>query len=138
MGAECAAGVGTAGGESEDGKMTHNEHCPGIDIHAGIKQFAGNEELYMSILEYYVEDMRPLLELVKSVGKESLGSYAQAAHAIKGTSRNVFANDLGDVAEEMEHAARNGDLAYVEEHYQEFYDQASTLVQNVEKMLASQ
>lgn len=117
--------------------MTFNEQCPGIDIQAGISQFGGNEELYMSILEYYVEDMRPLLELVKSVDKESLGSYAQAAHAIKGTSRNVFANDLGDVAEKLEHAAREEDFDYVESHYEDFYNQAATLVQNVENMLAS-
>lgn len=117
--------------------MTPNKQCPGIDIEAGVTQFGGNEELFMSILEYYVEDMHPLLDLVKTVDKDSLESYAQGAHSIKGTSRNVFANDLGDVAEKLEHAARDNDFDYVESHYQDFYNQAATLVQNVEKMLAA-
>lgn len=116
--------------------MSPNTHGPNIDKEKGIAQFGGNEDLYISILGYYVEDMQPLLNQVKSVSEDSLEAYAQAAHAIKGASRNVFATDLGNTAEKLEHAAKEGDYAYVAQHQETLFEEAQTLIQDIKDMMA--
>ncbi len=103
----------------------------------GIAQFGGNEELYLSILGYYLEDLRPLLESAEAMSPDTLEGYAQTAHAIKGASRNVFVTDLGDEAERLEQAAKNGDSEYVSSHNAEFVGKAWKLVQDIEGMLSA-
>lgn len=117
--------------------MASNGQCPGLEMDKGIKQFGGNEELYLSILGYYVEDMQPLLEQVKAVSADGLEAYAQTAHAIKGASRNVFAESLGDAAEKLEHAAKDGDFEYVEANNAALYEEAQKLIKDIGDLLAS-
>ena len=116
--------------------MESGGKCPGLDIDRGIEQFGGNEELYFSILQYYLSDARTLLESMQNAGEDGLEDYARTAHSIKGASRNVFANDIGDAAEKLEHAAKDGDTAYIAEHNKEFLNDAWKLVHDIEGLIA--
>lgn len=117
--------------------MASDGQCPGLEWDKGLAQFSGNEELYMSILGYYVSDMEPLLGRIKTVNESELAAYAEAAHAIKGASYSVFANSLGDAAEKLEHAAKDGDFAYVSAHYEAFFNEADKLVKDISTLLTA-
>lgn len=117
--------------------MAPDEQCLDLDMDKGTQQFGGNKELYLDILGYYAEDMHALLDSIKNVNEIELDSYAQTAHAIKGSSRNVFANNLGNIAEKIEHAAKEGDLDYVSSHHAAFINEAQNLIRNIENLLAS-
>lgn len=117
--------------------MTSSIQTPDLNMDKGIEQFGGNESLYLSILEYYISDMQPLLDATKSVEEAGLEGYQQNAHAIKGASQSVFAENLGNEAAKLEQAAKDGDIEYINSNHEAFLDNARKLVQSIETMLAT-
>jgi len=111
--------------------------CPGLDIEQGVDQFGGSEEVYFSILRYFVADMDDLLKAMSDPTVEGLEEYAKTAHAIKGASRNVFASAIGNAAEAQEKAAKEGDFAFIAVHNAAFLADAKQLVNDIEAMLGT-
>jgi len=103
----------------------------------GVAQFGGNEELFVTILGYYVTDTYALLDAIGEITEESLAEYAKTAHGIKGSSRSVYAEEVGDAAEKLESAAKNGDLEYVAANNAAFVEQIRQLLHNIEDMVAA-
>ena len=58
-------------------------------------------------------------------------------HGIKGSSRGIFADMLGDVAEGLEHAAKAGDFNYVNKHNPTFLDAAWKFIYDLEETLSA-
>ncbi len=54
---------------------------------------------------------------------------------MKGSSRNIFAMPLGDMAEALEHAARAGDMDFVARNNSAFLEAAETLIGEIEAAL---
>jgi HPt (histidine-containing phosphotransfer) domain-containing protein len=48
------------------------------------------------------------------VTQERLSDYAMIVRSIKGSSRNIHAQSIGEFAQELEDAAKAGDFAFVE------------------------
>ncbi len=79
----------------------------GLDAAKGLERF-GDEKSYTHILRSYAVNVKPLLQSLRTVTRESLAGYAVTVHGLKGSSRNIFALPLGAKAEALEHAARAG------------------------------
>jgi signal transduction histidine kinase/CheY-like chemotaxis protein/HPt (histidine-containing phosphotransfer) domain-containing protein len=84
-----------------------------IDMAAGLKRY-GNEALYRRILQSFVKGAPDLLNKLRNPAKEAIGDYAINVHGLKGASRSICANKIGDMAEELEIAAKAGDYSTVE------------------------
>ena len=108
----------------------------GLDINSGIERFGGDKEVYHSVLRSYVKNTRPLLESLQDVDSSKLADYAITVHGIKGSSRGILADMIGDSAENLEKAAKAGNFDYVEKHNQTFLDAAWKLIHDLEKMLS--
>ena len=106
----------------------------GLDIDNGIERFGG-ADAYLKILRSFVINTRPLLEHITLPGADDLSDYAITVHGIKGSSRGICAAALGDHAERLEHAAKEGDLDYVREHNQNFLISVNILLADIENML---
>jgi signal transduction histidine kinase/FixJ family two-component response regulator len=85
----------------------------GLDAEKGLERFGGDGKSYMESLRSYVIHTPQLLEAARDT--EHLADYAITVHGIKGSSRGISADDIGQKAEDLEHAAKAGDLDLVKE-----------------------
>ena len=108
----------------------------GLDINKGIERFGGDKETYYSILSSFAKNTRPLLVSMQNVDQDKLADYAITAHGIKGSSRGIHADMIGDCAENLEKAAKSGDFDYVNNHNQTFLDATWKLIHDIEEMLS--
>ena len=113
-----------------------NIKLTGLDVNNGIERFGGDAETYMQILHSYTVNTRPLLESIERVGNDKLADYAIIVHGIKGSSRGIFADMIGDSAEHLELAAKSGDFNYVNRHNPTFLNAAWKLIHDIEDMLS--
>jgi HPt (histidine-containing phosphotransfer) domain-containing protein len=86
---------------------------PGIDIRKGLERFSGDEESYMEVLRSYAVNTRPLLEQLKIINRDNISDYAIAVHGLKGSNRGICADELGNRAEALETAAKEGNLDFI-------------------------
>jgi hypothetical protein len=110
---------------------------PGISLQDALDRFGGNEEILFEVLQSFAVNTRPLLDTVRTPSMESLGEYAVTVHGVKGSSRGICAESLGSFAEELEHAARSGDLDFILKKNQDFIVEAERLLDNLSAMLSS-
>jgi CheY-like chemotaxis protein/HPt (histidine-containing phosphotransfer) domain-containing protein len=86
----------------------------GIDTAVGLSLLDDDEESYIAILISYATHCPGFIETIRSFGPDSLEEYRIAVHGIKGSSRCIGAQRTGNQAEELEKAAKRGDLAFIE------------------------
>jgi len=108
----------------------------GVDLDAGAAQFGG-EEAYLEIIKVFITNTPKLLESIKdvpqaaSVALEALKNYTIAVHGIKGSCYGICATDVGRRAEELEHAAREGNLGEIVRSNGPFIEAAQNLVEKL-------
>ncbi|MDR1506101.1 MAG: response regulator [Treponema sp.] len=85
----------------------------GLDGEKGLERFGGDGKAYMESLHSYVIHTPALLLAARNTSH--LADYAITVHGIKGSSRGISAEDIGQKAEELEHAAKAGNVDLVRE-----------------------
>jgi CheY-like chemotaxis protein/HPt (histidine-containing phosphotransfer) domain-containing protein len=134
------AQVASSGGEKqtayyENRKRLLQKGVSGLDIQKGIDRYEGDEEIYLKILRSYEGSVSSLLGTIEVVNEEVLDSYRIKVHGIKGASYDVFAQEIGKKAEELEHAASAGNLDFIHENNPPFLEAAFKFVGNIKEML---
>ena len=107
----------------------------GLDLEKGIERFGGDEDSYFEVLRSYAAHTPALLETAKAVTPHNLADYTIAVHGVKGSSRGVCAYTVGDMAEALEKAARDGDFDYIAAANQAFLGTTWKLVSELNEML---
>jgi signal transduction histidine kinase/CheY-like chemotaxis protein len=92
------------------------------------ERFGGDRGVYLQVLRSYAANTAPLLEQIRVVTPELPPEYAVIVHGIKGSSRGVGAYTIGDMAAELEQAAKTGDLDFVRLHNEAFLTAAEELL----------
>jgi hypothetical protein len=127
------------GGRNSSGQRHEAEKqmpdIPGLDITKGIARFGFNEDVYFKVLQSYVKNTRPLLDLIKGVNADNLDVYAVTIHGVKGSSHGIFAQNAGDEADALESAAIRGDYDFVSANNQKFLDMLLRLLTDIESAL---
>jgi len=89
-----------------------------INASAAIARFGNDKGSYLHILGSFVTHAPSFVEAVRAFKSQEpshdLESYRITAHSIKGSVRSIGAEKLGDMAEKLELAAKNGDIAFIE------------------------
>jgi signal transduction histidine kinase/FixJ family two-component response regulator/HPt (histidine-containing phosphotransfer) domain-containing protein len=100
----------------------------GMDLEKALRRFGGMENALIGALRSYTVHIHPLLDNLRVLplpGQvDLLETYTVAVHSIKGASYGICADNVGLLAEELERAARNGDLNYIGEHTEGLIDAA--------------
>ena len=117
-----------------DRRVAHQRFA-GLDMEKGIERFGGDEEVYRQVLRSYCTNTAPLLESAEGVEESGLAGYAILLHGIKGSSRGIYADMIGDAAEKLEHAAEAGDFTYVSAHNATFVKATRKLIRDLEEKL---
>ena len=113
-------------------------HLTGLNIEYGIKRFNGDKNIYFHILHSYASSSRPLAKSIEQFDENNLHDYAIVVHGLKGASRGIFANTIGDAAEGLEKAAKSGDIDYIKTHNQDFLNDIWKLILDIEKKIPTE
>jgi CheY-like chemotaxis protein len=100
----------------------------GLDIEKGIEKFGGDKDTYYKVLRSYAASMETLLAKTESPEKPE---YEIAVHGIKGASRDIFAEAVGQAAAGLEDAAKAKDLAYIQQNHEAFQQAARKLAAGI-------
>jgi signal transduction histidine kinase/FixJ family two-component response regulator/HPt (histidine-containing phosphotransfer) domain-containing protein len=112
----------------------------GIDLAAGATQFGG-EESYLEIVKVFIHDTPKLLESIQknfagfrimpaaaAAALDAFKNYTIAVHGIKGSCYGICAAPVGDLAKELEIAAKSQDVGKIVELNTRFIQAAEKLV----------
>ncbi|MDR2500515.1 MAG: response regulator [Treponema sp.] len=111
----------------------------GIDLIAGKQRY--QEGAYREVLRSYYLHTPALLEKLRSLAKETpfspetLGEYTTLVHGVKGATYGICADRVAKQAEALEHAARRGDLDFIETVNNSFFENVETLLKNLGGLL---
>lgn len=107
---------------------------PDIDFEKGINYCAGDEEFYIDVLSDYVAENRKA-EMEELFASENYANYAVEVHALKSTSRTLGLEKMGNLAEKLEHAAKDGNTEYVKANHAEAMDYFNSLLKNITELV---
>jgi HPt (histidine-containing phosphotransfer) domain-containing protein len=94
-------------------KIFENAAIPGLDVQGGIQRLGGDEKSYLDVIRSYAGNTGFSLEKMKTVSRDKLSEYTVYVHGIKGSSQNICAEPVGELAEKLEKAAKAGDYDFV-------------------------
>ncbi|MDR1949429.1 MAG: response regulator [Spirochaetaceae bacterium] len=121
------------GFEDQLGELIRTIRVEGLDTEKGLERFGGDGKSYMDCLRSYVTHTPSLLAAARAVSR--LEDYAITVHGIKGSSYGIAAEAIGQRAEKLEHAAKAGDLNYVEEENDQFIEAAHQFIADLTGLL---
>ena len=114
-----------------------NREVAGMDIAKGLKQYDGDEDIYLKVLRSYVDAIRSMLANLVVVDEGNLADYERAAHSIKGASYGVFAERIAGDAAMLEKAAKENDLDYIKKHNQALLEAAQMFIADLDNMITT-
>lgn len=109
----------------------------GIDYKAGLVQYQ-MDKIYNRILASYLRSVPGMLDTLAASCEEDLDSYLITVHGLKGASYGVQANHIGDLAGNLERAAKEADMSFIRENNQHFLDETRSLLSRLEVFLNTQ
>jgi len=115
--------------QEEPGPLTAT--VDGLDMSKGIKQHGGDRKAYLTVLRSYAADARDLLEKIENVNEKNIDEYKLAVHNLKGASRSLFAEHVGELAGDLENAAIENNLEYIEKNNAVFLETAWRLIYEI-------
>ncbi|MDR3280557.1 MAG: response regulator [Synergistaceae bacterium] len=130
-----AAYVPSNAGSEESWKMIKPR--PGvIDVEEAHRRYGGADE-FLSVLRTYVKYTPSLLEKIRVPLPGAMLDYTITVHGIKGSSYGICADNVGNMAEALEAAAKRGDFGAVEAGNADFILMTENLLAELSTILAS-
>jgi CheY-like chemotaxis protein len=88
-----------------------------IDVQKGIKN-SGSADAYLPLLKIFYESMDDKArELEGYYTNGDIANYTIKVHALKSSARLVGAEDVGNLAQELENAGKSGDIEYIDNNH---------------------
>ena len=110
-----------------------------VNTENGIARSGGMKDIYLEILESFLEDGNERkTDLKQSLESENLSSYEIHAHGIKSALYIIGADEMSQTASDLEMAAKRGDIEFIKANNDTFVESLSTLVEDVQQFLEKQ
>ncbi|MDR2048317.1 MAG: response regulator [Treponema sp.] len=119
--------------ERQIAELIKSGRVEGLDADKGLERFGGDGKAYMDSLRSYVVYTPPLLEAARAV--RYLADYAITVHGIKGSSYGISADGIGQKAEQLEHAAKAGNMDFVKSENGAFIETAEQFIATLTELL---
>jgi len=101
-----------------------------VDFEDGIAQF-GSEKEFGKILFSF---KKHIPDLLKKLQEDTGDDYIVSIHALKGSARAIYANEIGDRAYELETAAKNGNWALVKNKNTDLINDTQKLIEAIQTL----
>jgi HPt (histidine-containing phosphotransfer) domain-containing protein len=109
----------------------------GLDINVGLANTGNSLRAFRQILRIYTADaLDRLPQIQAAVASGDLATYTTMVHALKGISRSIGAEVLGDMAAALEKSGRMKDLAIITEKTGEFITALKTFTGDISAALS--
>lgn len=110
----------------------------GFDVEEGIAMCAGDEEIYMEVLDAALEEGREKLPLIRECYEQrDFGRYGIEMHGLKNAMKSIGANKLSEAAKEQEFAVKENNLQLVDDHVEDVLEQYRGIVDALEELMAN-
>ncbi len=97
----------------------------GLDTEKAI-ELLGSESLYMQVAkEYYLSLNDRIDGLSEMLEKDDIANYTINVHSLKSTSRQIGAEELGELAFQLEMAGKEGNADFIREHHRELVERVA-------------
>lgn len=113
---ESEPGGQTAGeaGPPLEAEATARAEEPAIDFALAIKEFEGQRELLLSIVQEFSDEIKHQIEVINvALTQEDAETIRREAHSIKGGAANIHAHPLSRTAKTIEELAKAGALTEI-------------------------
>lgn len=105
----------------------------GIDVDSGI-EILGDIEMYDETLDDFVLEMEERIPNIEKYKEESdMENYAILVHALKGDSKYLGFTKLADLAYNHQIKSQEGNVDYVNEHYDELMNEVNRVMSVINK-----
>ena len=105
-----------------------------LNIESGLKNCSGDKDFYKEIVFSYAnEDKSSRLSELKQ--KKNWNDYKILVHALKSTSKTIGADELGEKARLLEYAARDKDIAYINQNHEAVMGEYKKLIEKIKEAL---
>jgi CheY-like chemotaxis protein len=119
--------------ERQIAELIKSARVEGLNAEKGLERFGGDGKSYMESLRSYALHTPALLEAAH--GTDTLSDYAITVHGIKGSSYGISADAVGRKAEELEHAAKDGNADFVKAGNGEFIKSVEQFIARLTELL---
>ena len=110
----------------------------GFDVEEGIAMCAGDEEIYLEVLEAALEEGKEKLPLIKECYEQkNLDRYCIEMHGLKNAMKSIGAGFLSEAAKEQEFAVKENNLRVVDEGVENVLAQYRDVIDALEEVLAN-
>ena len=93
----------------------------GIDSKTAMVKMGLDVKTYMSILKTYQKDLASAINrIITEKNDNDINSFVIDVHAVKSSSAGVGAMELSELARQLEMAGKNGEMEFIETHFDEF------------------
>ena len=110
----------------------------GFDVEEGIAMCAGDEEIYLEVLEAALEEGKEKLPLIKECYEQkNLDRYCIEMHGLKNGMKSIGAGFLSEAAKEQELAVKENNLRVVDEGVENVLAQYRDVIDALEELFAN-
>ena len=110
----------------------------GFDIEEGIVMCAGDEEIYLEVLEAALEEGKEKLPLIRECYEQKdYERYCIEMHGLKNAMKSIGANFLSEAAKKQELAVKENNLQLVDECVEDVLTQYQSVVDALEELMAN-
>ena len=110
----------------------------GFEVEEGIAMCAGDEEIYMEVLEAALEEGQEKLPLIREYYEQKdFERYCIEMHGLKNAMKSIGASKLSEAAKEQEFAVKENNLQLVDEHVEDVLTQYRGIIDALEELMAN-
>lgn len=114
---------------SEAGELPQ---IPGVDSKAAFAKM-GSMSVYQELINYYYKNVDKKAEVIENAfAKQDWARYTTEVHALKSSSRQLGAMELGAMAEQLENAGHDMNITFIQANTAELMKQYRELKNNLE------
>jgi len=110
---------------------------PGVDALLGSALYDGEMEIYLAVLQAFMESIPAVIDKLRNVSEADLGNYANVVHGFCGSCASIGAEQLRERAFVLEKKSKAGDFSGIPALNYALIKNASTLVSDIEAFLTS-
>lgn len=110
----------------------------GFDVEEGIAMCAGDEEIYVEVLDAALEEGREKIPLIRECyAQKDYERYCIEMHGLKNAMKSIGASSLSDAAKDQEMAVKANNLSLVDEGVDAVLDQYQSVVDALEELMTN-
>lgn len=114
------------------------ENEPVLDENDGLRRIGGNTDLYRAVLNEFYEENKDLSKLLANkIEQNDYAAASQLVHKIKGSSGNIGARSLFNIAADLQNSLHHADVMAVSGLTNKFLALLTRLLSEIEQKLAS-